>query len=61
MFLFALEFKSDEKISDFKHYPSILMSSVGKTEHFSVKNGAFLLGNKSIQKGGELYFYPYAS
>ena len=41
MFLFALAFKRDEKASYYEHYPSILVSFVGKAEHFSVKNGAF--------------------
>ena len=41
MFLFALAFKGDEKASGYEHYPGILVSFVGKTEHFSVKNGAF--------------------
>ena len=41
LFLFALAFKIDEKASDYEHYPSILVSFLGKTEHFSVKNGAF--------------------
>ena len=52
MFLLALAFKSDEKASYYEHYPSILVSFVRKTEHFSVKNGAFWWGNKSIKKGG---------
>ena len=41
LFLFALAFKIDEKASDYEHYPSILVSFLGKTEHFSVKNGVF--------------------
>ena len=41
MFLLALAFKSDEKASYYEHYPSILVSFVRKTEHFSVKNRAF--------------------
>ena len=52
MFLYALEFKSDEKASDYEHYPSILVSFVGKTEHFRVENGAFQWGNKNIKKRG---------
>ena len=41
LFLFALAFKIDEKASDYEHYRSILVSFLGKTEHFSVKNGVF--------------------
>ena len=41
MFLYALEFKSDEKASDYEHSPSILVYFVGKTEHFRVEIGAF--------------------
>ena len=33
MFLFALAFKRDEKASYYEHYPSILVSFVGKQKH----------------------------
>ena len=41
MFLLALAFKIDEKAFNYEHYPSILVSFLGKTEHFSRENGAF--------------------
>ena len=41
MLLLALAFKIDEKAFNYEHYPSILVSFLGKTEHFSRENGAF--------------------
>ena len=52
MFLFSLAFKSDEKASDYEHYPSILVSFVGKIEHFSVH---FSAETKASRKEGELF------
>ena len=41
MFFLALAFKIDEKAFNYEHYLSILVSFLGKTEHFGRKNGAF--------------------
>ena len=37
MFLLALAFKIDEKSFNYERYPSILVSFLGKTEHFGGK------------------------
>ena len=37
----TLAFKIDEKAFNYSHYPSILLSFLGKNEHFGGKNGAF--------------------
>ena len=46
MFLLALVSKIDEKAFNYEPYPRILVSFLGKTEHFSVKNGAFYIVGK---------------
>ena len=58
MFLYALEFKSDEKASDYEHYPSILVSFVGKSERPSIwewKMKHFSGETKTSRKEGELF------
>ena len=61
MILLTLEFKSDKKASDYEHYPSILVSSVGKKRAFQCEKWSIFVGKQKHPERRGSYFYPYAS